>query len=166
MSPLCRPINALFQSSLLNLLLLFPIFINVARCAVISTDSLLLPKSHNLSANPDTANFHCVHTPQWRDTRAFDINDCFGAFYMMQYMEGVDPYEPEMRREFKTRSAPSLLPAGDSVLTPRKYVTGQRGGIAVALWGTGSSIDKDYQNLRPIIALPSLPRPNVLKETA
>ena len=43
---------------------------------------------------------------------------------------------------------------------------GQRDGMAVALWGTGSTIDKKYPNLRTITELPSLPRPVGLKETA
>ena len=37
--------------------------------------------------------------------------------------------------------------------------------MAVAFWGTGSSIDMHYQALQPIIALPSLPRADILKES-
>ncbi|KAL8657548.1 MAG: hypothetical protein Q9226_001808 [Calogaya cf. arnoldii] len=129
----------------------------------------------------------------------------------MAYSEGVDPYKPEVRKEFKTSSASSAQPAGQAIDLPRKYIVGdlpaeegrsiitndvssfrtivtaasvvydmcgkplkspgwatvgQRDGMAVALWGTGSTIDKKYPNLRTIIELPSLPRPVALKETA
>ncbi|KAI4087014.1 MAG: hypothetical protein LQ339_008969 [Xanthoria mediterranea] len=226
MSLAFRPTNALFRSSLLNLLLLLQTYVSIAQCAIISPNGLLLPQSQNFSANPEATDLHCVHTPQWWDRRAFDIGDCFGTFYMMQYNEGVDPYAPVVRKEFQTRSASSNLPPGEAVLTPRKYVVGtctlailmrvearpgdlpgeddrstitndvssfrtlgyvaskiydkcgkplkspgwatvgEGGGMAIAFWGTGSSIDKHYQDLRPIIALPSLPRPDVLRKSA
>lgn len=121
----CRPTNALFRSSLLNLLLLLQTYVSIAQCAVISPNGLLLPQSQNFSANLEATDLHCVHTPQWWDRRAYDIGDCFGTFYMMQYNEGVDPFAPVVRKEFKTGSASSNLPPGESVLTPRKYVVGK-----------------------------------------
>ncbi|KAL8993301.1 MAG: hypothetical protein Q9169_006450 [Polycauliona sp. 2 TL-2023] len=199
-----------------------------AYSATIPPTNRLVPESQNLTAEFDVTNFHCVHSPEWRDIgKYFDISDCFGTLWMMQHVEGVNPFEPEIRREFKTCTAPSNLPPGDSVLTPRKYVVGtctlailmraetrpgdlpaeegrstitndvssfktigraagmiwdmcgkrplqspgwatigQRGAMAVAFWGTGSTVDKHYSNLRPVVALPSLPRPESLEETA
>lgn len=125
MSLVCRPTSAFCRSSLLNLLLLLQTYVSIAQCAVISPNGLLLLQTQNFSANPEATDFHCVHAPQWWDRRAFDIGDCFGTFYMMQYNEGVDPFAPAVRKEFKTRSALSNLPPGEPVLTPRKYVVGK-----------------------------------------
>ncbi|KAL8921370.1 MAG: hypothetical protein Q9172_004063 [Xanthocarpia lactea] len=117
-------LRAATRSSLLKLLSVFPIYLTIARCAVIPPDNPLLPDSLSLLANPNQLDFHCVHEPQWRDIKFFEIGDCFGAFYMMQYTEGVDPFGPEVRKEFKIRSAHSLQPPGAAVEVPRKYVTG------------------------------------------
>ncbi|KAL8856530.1 MAG: hypothetical protein Q9178_006845 [Gyalolechia marmorata] len=217
-------LRAATRLSLLKLLSVFPIYLTIARCAVIPPDNPLLPDSLSLLANPNQVDFHCVHQPQWRDIKFFEIGDCFGAFYMMQYMEGVDPFGPEVRKEFKTRSAQSLQPPGAAVEVPRKYVTGtctlailmrsevppgvlpaedgrstatnevssfremgkaaslvydmcgkslkspgwatvgERDGLAVALWATGSSIDQRYGNVRTFRTQP--PPVGVPAETA
>ncbi|KAI4269729.1 MAG: hypothetical protein LQ337_007111 [Flavoplaca oasis] len=199
---------------------------SVAYCAVIPTPNLLLPGLPHVPTETNFLDFHCAHSPQWKDTRLFDIGDCFGTFHMMLDAEGVEPFAREVRKEFKTRKARSNLPPGDAVLTPRKYVVGtctlailmrvevrpedfpavdgrstitndvssfksiahaasliydlcgkplkspgwaslgERNGMAVAFWGTGSTIDRHYGNLRPVIALPSLPPADGLQETA
>ena len=118
-------LRAATWSSFLNLLAVFPVFLTIAHCAVVPPGNPLLPDPLSLLANPNQLDFHCVHHPQWRDIKFFEIGDCFGAFYMMQYTECVDPFGPEVRKEFKTRSAHSLLPPGAAIEVPRKYVTGR-----------------------------------------
>ncbi|KAL8849324.1 MAG: hypothetical protein Q9221_005675 [Calogaya cf. arnoldii] len=125
MSPLFCPTGALIISSLLKLLLLLPIYINITPCAALPADNLQRPKPPTLAADPNTVNFHCVHSSQWRDNTRLFVGDCFDAYYMMAYSEGVDPYRPEVRKEFKTRSAPSAQPAGVAIDLPRKYVAGK-----------------------------------------
>ncbi|KAL8885461.1 MAG: hypothetical protein Q9215_006685 [Flavoplaca cf. flavocitrina] len=119
-----RPFGIPTESSILCLTLLLSIT-RVAYCAVITTPDLLLPGSPNVPNEKNDLNFHCAHSRQWKDTRLFDIGDCFGTYYMMMDVEGEDPFAPEVRKEFKTRKARSNLPPGDAVLTPRKYVVGK-----------------------------------------
>ena len=124
MSRSLRPVGIPTSSTILNLFLLLSIR-SVAYCAIIATPKVLLPGLANVPTENNHMNFYCSHSPQWKDTRLFDIKDCFGTFYMMLDVEGVDPFELEERKEFKTHKARSNLPPGDPVLTPRKYVVGK-----------------------------------------
>ncbi|KAL8670848.1 MAG: hypothetical protein Q9168_004627 [Polycauliona sp. 1 TL-2023] len=149
------------------IVLLLSIYLSVAYCATIPSTNRLFPASQNETAEFGMTDFHCVHDPHWKDnTFYFDLADCFGTPWYMESEEKIDVFEPEVRREFKTRTAKSNLPPGDSILTPRKYVVGQRGGMAVAMWGTGSTIDRRYPSLRPVVNSPSLRRPESVKEMA
>ncbi len=124
MSRSSPPVGRPTESSILSLILLLSIT-SVAYCAIIRTPNLLLPGSPNVPTETNALDFHCAHSQQWKDTRLFDIGDCFGTYYMMMDVEGADPFAPEVRKEFKTRKARSNLPPGDAVLTPRKYVVGK-----------------------------------------
>ncbi|KAL8727165.1 MAG: hypothetical protein Q9166_006202 [cf. Caloplaca sp. 2 TL-2023] len=110
--------------SILNLLIWVASHSSIIHGAVIRLNRFPpSPNSYDLSVNASQVDFHCVHQPQWRDIEYFNIRDCFGAIYFMQYTEGVDPVGPEVLKEFKTRSAASVRELGEPVLTPRKYVT-------------------------------------------
>lgn len=124
MSRSFRPLGIPTKSSILSLILLLSMT-SVAYCAVIPTPNLLLPGLPHVPTETNFLDFHCAHSPQWKDTRLFDIGDCFGTFHMMLDAEGVEPFAREVRKEFKTRKARSNLPPGDAVLTPRKYVVGK-----------------------------------------
>ncbi|KAL8801738.1 MAG: hypothetical protein Q9182_004277 [Xanthomendoza sp. 2 TL-2023] len=107
----------------LNLYCLFLIQSILVDSAVISPAiNAVLPNAQDLSLKVGAVDFHCVHQPEWRNVRGFEVQDCFGAFYFMQHTENVNPYRPEVLKEFKTRDALPLKQLGVPELTPRKYV--------------------------------------------